>query len=85
MYPGISKEVKEEILEKIKSGIPVGKLSEQYGVSDKTIYTWLKRTVTEPVSIRELQRLRKENAALKEIIGILTIEKEKIKKKAEGR
>ena len=85
MFPGVSKEVKDEILENIRSGIPVGKISDQYGVSDKTIYNWLKKTVTEPVSLRELQKLRKENAALKEIIGILTIEKEKIKKKAEGR
>lgn len=85
MYPGISKEVKGEILEKIKSGTPVGKLSEQYGVSGKTIYNWLRGTVTEQVSIRKLQKLRKENAALKEIIGILTVEKEKIKKKAESR
>lgn len=85
MFKGIAKEVKDEVVEKIKSGIPVGKISEQYGISSKTIYTWLKKGVTEPVSIRELQKLRKENAALREIIGVLTIEKEKIKKKAEGR
>lgn len=85
MFKGIAKEVKDEVLEKIKSGIPVGEISEQYGISSKTIYTWLKKGVTEPVSIRELQKLRKENAALREIIGVLTIEKEKIKKKAEGR
>ena len=85
MFHGISKEVKDEILDKIKLGTPVGKISEQYGISPKTIYTWLKRGVTEPVSIREMQKLRKENAALKEIIGILTIEKEKIKKKMDAR
>jgi len=85
MFKGISKEVKDEVLEKIRSGTPVAKISEQYGISDKTIYAWLKRTVTEPVSLRELQKLRKENAALKEIIGVLTVEKEMIKKKTNGR
>ena len=85
MLKGISKEVKDEMVEKIKSGIPVGKISEQYGVSPKTIYTWLKRGVTEPVSLREVQILRKENAALKEIIGVLVVEKEKIKKKMDSR
>jgi len=85
MFKGISKEIKDEVLEKIRSGIPVAKISEQHGISAKTIYTWLKKGVTEPVSIRELQKLRKENAAMREIIGMLTIEKEKIKKKAEGR
>ena len=78
---GIAKEVKEEILVSIKAGTPVAKVSEQYGVSQQSIYSWLKKTVTEPVSLRELQKLRKENAALKEIIGELTIEKEMIKKK----
>lgn len=85
MFKGIAKEVKDEVLEKIRSGTTVGKISEQYGISNKTIYTWLKKGVIEPVSIRELQKLRKENAAMREIIGMLTIEKEKIKKKAEGR
>lgn len=85
MFHGVAKEVKDEILEKIKLGTPVSKISEQYGISVKTIYTWLKKIVIEPVSLRELQKLRKENVALKEIIGILTVEKEKIKKKAEGR
>ncbi len=85
MYRGISKEVKTEILERIKAGDPVSEISEQYGVSAKTIYTWLKKTIEEPVSIRDLQKLRKENAALKEIIGSLTIEKEMIKKKVGSR
>ncbi len=85
MLKGISKEVKDEMIEKIKSGIPVGKISEQYGVSSKTIYAWLKKGVTEPVSLREMQILRKENATLKEIIGVLVVEKERFKKKMDSR
>ena len=85
MRRGISKEVKDEILLGVKSGTPVLKLSEQYGVSTKTIYAWLRKTVEEPVTLREIQKLRKENAALKEIIGALTIEKEMLKKKTNSR
>jgi len=85
MRKGISNEVKNEILLSVKSGTPVSKLSEQYGISTKTIYAWLRKTIEEPVSLRELQKLRKENAALKEIIGALTIEKEMLKKKTNGR
>jgi len=85
MFKVVSSEVKEEILEKIRSGVPVSKISEQYGISGKTVYNWLRKTVDEPVNLRELQRLRKENAALKEIIGELTIEKEMIKKKTDGK
>lgn len=81
MFRGISKEIKTEILDKIKTGTPVAEVSEKYGVSTKTVYSWLKKSIEEPVSLRELQKLRKENAALKEIIGTLTIEKEIIKKK----
>lgn len=82
MFHAVTKEVKDEILAKIKSGTPVTQISDQYGISTKTIYGWLKKGVDEPVSIRELQILRKENATLREIVGQLTVEKEKLKKKA---
>lgn len=39
---GISGEVKVEILAKVKSGQKVSELAKQYGVSDKTIYNWLR-------------------------------------------
>ena len=38
MKPVIAKEVKEEILTKVKAGKPVSALSKAYGVSDKSIY-----------------------------------------------
>ena len=37
------KEIKQEILEKIKLGEKVLDLAKQYGISDKTIYYWLRR------------------------------------------
>lgn len=80
--PGIAQEVKLEILTKVKGGMTVPKVAKQYGVSTKTIYTWLKKTVEGPVSALELAKLRRENSWLKEIIGTLTIELEKAKKKA---
>lgn len=85
MFKVVSKEVKDEILEKIRAGVPVAKISDQYGISGKTVYNWLRKTVDGPVNLRELQKLRKENAAMREIIGQLTIEKEMIKKKTDGR
>ncbi len=80
--PGIAREVKAEILEKIKSGMTVNDASEQYGVSTKTMYAWLKQKVEGSISVLEHARLRKENEQLKQIIGILTLELEKTKKKA---
>lgn len=77
----ISKEVKEEVLAKVKSGVKVPELSKQYGISDKTIYNWLKGQVNEQVTAREYNKVKRENQWLKEIVGDLTIELEKLKKK----
>lgn len=77
----ISKEVKEEILGKVKSGESVLSLSKQYGVSDKSIYNWLRGKVTKHISFLEYAKIRKENQQLKEIIGVLTFELEKSKKR----
>lgn len=77
----IALEVKQEILEKVKSGKPVLELASQYGVSDRTIYSWLKKKAVGTASILELNKLKRENQMLKEIVGVLTVELEKLKKK----
>jgi transposase-like protein len=78
---GIAVEVKQEIVAKVKAGEKVTQLSAQYGVSDKTIYNWLRQKVEGTVSALEHARLKKENDQLKQIIGVLTLELEKTKKK----
>lgn len=77
----IAKEVKEEILSKVKLGEPVAGLAKQYGVSDKAIYNWLRGKITNKVSWLEHVKLQKENQQLKEIIGVLSLEIEKSKKR----
>jgi len=79
---GIPQDVKTEIILKVKSGEKVAELSKQYGVSDVTIYSWLKQKVEGSVSVLEHTKLKKENDQLKQIIGVLTLELEKSKKKA---
>lgn len=81
MFNPIALEVKTEILEKIKQGEKVTALAAQYGISDKTIYTWLRRKAIGTVSLLEHNKLRSENQQLKQIIGVLTLELEKTKKK----
>lgn len=81
MFNPIALEVKTEILEKIKTGEKVTALAAQYGISDKTIYTWLRRKAIGTVSLLEHNKLRSENQQLKQIIGVLTLELEKTKKK----
>ena len=75
MYPRIPKEKKEEILAKVKSGEKVPTLASQYGISDKTIYYWLRAdTGEEIVSIVKYNKLKRENEELKRLIGELTLD-----------
>ena len=77
----IANEIKQEVVEKVKQGESVTDLSQQYGISNKTIYNWLKRRAESNISVLEYNKLKRENTLLKEIIGGLTIELEKTKKK----
>lgn len=79
---GVPQAVKAEILVKVKAGEKVAELSKQYGISEQSIYSWLKQKVEGMVSILEHNKLKKENDQLKQIIGVLTLELEKTKKKA---
>jgi transposase-like protein len=79
--PTVNKEVKQEILDKVKSGKTVKEIATQYGVCDRTIYAWLKKGVGDNVSVLELGKFRKENQILKEIVGALSVELERLKKK----
>jgi len=78
----IASEVKSEILSRVKSGEPVKTLAEKHGISERTIYGWLRwQVTTDKVSALEFGKLKKENQILKEIVGVLTVEVEKLKKK----
>ncbi len=77
----IAPEVKSEVLSKIKGGEAVSSLAEKFGISVKTIYGWLRWETTNKVSWMEYSRLKKENQTLKEIVGVLTLELQKSKKK----
>jgi len=80
MYKRVPAETKAEILEKVKNGMSVADAAAQYGISVKTIYTWLSRQTTPEISVLEYNRLKKENEELKRIIGMVTLELERGKK-----
>jgi transposase len=81
VFKPIAKEIREEILHKIKiKGLAVSSAAEEYGISSKTIYTWLSQQNEKAPSALELSRLKRENQQLKEIIGMLTIEMERLKR-----
>ena len=71
----IPKEIKEEILGKARSGQRIAELAKQYGISDKSIYTWLRQdTGEEVISVLKYNKLRRENEELKRLIGELTLD-----------
>lgn len=74
MLKRVALEIKEEILTKIKSGAKVIDLANQYGISDKTIYTWLARMITPEISFSDYNRLRRENDELKRMIGVISLD-----------
>lgn len=77
----VASEVKAEILLKVKQGEKVVDLAKQYGISDRSIYNWLKGKLEADVSYREYKRVLKENEDLKKILGVVTLELERAKKK----
>lgn len=70
----IAKEIRDEVLGKTRTGDKVTALAEQYGISIKTIYGWLrKETGEDVVSILKYNKLKRENEELKRLVGELTL------------
>jgi uncharacterized protein YjcR len=70
----IAKTIKEEIIRKVQAGERVIDLAEQYAVSTKTIYAWLRQDSGEGVvSVLDYNKLKRENEELKRLIGELTL------------
>lgn len=81
-HPSVSQEIKDQILKRIKEdGVSVFQAAQDHGIKPKVIYNWISRGVTAPPSILEISKLKRENQALKELIGELTLEMSLVKKK----
>lgn len=80
-FAPIAKEIKEQILQRVKDGTPVLKAAAEHGVSTKTIYNWLAKSSMAHPSILEISRLKREKEDLLKVIGLLTLEVSKAKKK----
>lgn len=79
-YKAVPKEIRDDILRRLKDGESAVKLAAEYGISDKTIYHWTVKSTRKINPILELSRLKRENKALYEMIGVLTVERSKEKK-----
>jgi uncharacterized protein YjcR len=58
----------------VQTGERVADLVEQYAVSSKTIYAWIRQDTGEGVvSVLDYNKLKRENEELKRLIGELTL------------
>lgn len=80
-YKRIPKEIKEEVLGRIKQGVKISQLSGEYGINARTMYAWLEKGVSKQISPLEFARLKRERDDLLRLVGNLTLEVEKRKKK----
>lgn len=77
----IPKEKRDEILSKARAGEKVIDLTSQYGISDKTIYGWIRVDSSDDVvSLLKYNKLKRENEELKWLIGELTLDLKRKKK-----
>jgi transposase-like protein len=69
----VSADIKQQILERVKQGnIPIAQLASEHGIAPKNIYNWLSRGATSQPTWVEVNRLKRENKELKELIGDVT-------------
>ena len=69
----VSADVKRQILDRVKEGgKSIAEIAEEHGVSNRSIYGWLSKGATASPTWIEVNKLKRENSALKELIGKLT-------------
>jgi len=76
----VSEENWSDILKRIKEGERVTEVAAEFGISTKTIYNRLSSKTNTDSSALEMSRLRRENKALKELVGKITLDLSKEKK-----
>ncbi|WP_419152883.1 IS3 family transposase [Aeribacillus alveayuensis] len=70
-----NQEFKQTVVELYRSGTPVSQLSSEYGVSEVTIYKWIKQFSPiegeQELTLADVEAIQKENLRLKQEIEIL--------------
>ena len=81
----IDSAVKQAVLEDIKNGTKVSEAAAKHGVTDNTIYAWLKAQADNTgTSSLEVAKLRRENQELKELVGLFALDKKRAEKNTKG-
>jgi len=80
-----SNDFKQEVLDKVKSGIKATDVASAYAIRVELIYKWASNKVDSNPSSIEIGRLSRENRTLKELLGELLIENKRFKKNLYGK
>ena len=83
----INPEIKAAILARVRLGKEsITEIANEYGVGRSTVSGWLEREVKEApaTTLNELVQLRRENAELYQLIGRITVEMDRYKKRGRG-
>ncbi|HUY69667.1 MAG TPA: helix-turn-helix domain-containing protein [Candidatus Tyrphobacter sp.] len=78
----IAEEVRVQILRRIKDdGVSVSQAAKDAGVSERTVYDWLGKGAEGAPSWAEFMKLKRENRALLELVGEITLKLSESQKK----
>lgn len=78
----VAREVREQIINRIKNdGISISQAAADHGVAEKTIYGWLRKKVEGQPTLSDVLKLKRENLALKELVGEITLKLSETQKK----
>lgn len=74
----VPQQIKELIIQKVKEGIPIAQLAQEYDLYPNTIRRWCRTQMQSGSTSKSdallISRLQKQNRELMEIIGELTLE-----------
>ena len=83
-FKRIPQEIKDQVLARVKEGVPVSQLSTEHGISIKTIYTWISKGSIQNPGVLQISRLKREKDDLLRIIGELTLKLRRGEKNKDG-
>lgn len=79
----VAPDVREQILKRIKEeGISVAEAAKDAGISDAAIYHWLGKGAAGTPSWSEFVKVKRENKALLELVGEITLKLSESQKKS---
>ncbi len=81
-----AKEIKDEVLKRIRSGEKVAVVAKAHGIHEVTVRSWLERDTESGGSaqILEVSRLKREVEGLLRLVGQLTYDSDNQKKKSQS-